>query len=324
MRRTVLAAAAFAALGLPLGSVRAQPQSAPRKIGYLHPRTIASDHPTLVILRAAWQRLGYVEGETVLLRSAGDDERRLPALLAELVGLGAGVLIVVGAAAVRAASAMVRAVPVVAIDLETDPVRAGYAASFARPGGNLTGLFLDQPSLAGKWIDLLREAAPGIERIALLWDRSTGVGQLEIAKEVARGKGFDALVLELAAIRSFDDALRGLAGKPLTGIVPMSSAGFVLVAAPVAAAAQKYRLPTIGFLKTYARAGMLMSYGPIQELYFPRAVLLADKILKGERPGDVPIEGPDRFELVLNRKTARAIGVTLAQGLLLRADEVIE
>jgi putative tryptophan/tyrosine transport system substrate-binding protein len=293
------------------------------KIGYLHPRTIAPDHPTLLILRRAWQALGYVEGQTVLLRSADDDERRLPALVNELIGEGAGVLIVVGAAAVRVASQATRSVPIVAIDLETDPVRAGYAASFARPGGNVTGLFLDQPSLAGKWIELLLEAAPEMQRLALLWDRSTGVDQLDIAKAAARAKGFDAVVLELGAIGSFDEALRPLAAPPRTGIVPMSSPGFVVAAADFAAAALKYRLPTIGFLKAYAKAGLLMSYGPVQDLYFARAVAFADRILKGAKPGELPIEGPDRFELVINLKTAKAIGLKMPHSLLLRADEVI-
>jgi putative ABC transport system substrate-binding protein len=313
-------------LGLAAAGSAAWPQSAPRptgKIGYLHPRTIAANHATLNILRPAWQKLGYVEGESVLLRSAEGDARRLPALVNELIAQGAGVLIVVGAVAVRAASQTTQSVPIVAIDLETDPVKAGYAASFARPGGNVTGLFLDQPALAGKWVDLLREAAPDIERIALLWDRGTGVSQLEIAKAATRAKGFDASVLELGAIADIDSALRPLAGKPRAGIVAMSSPGFGLVAPAVGAAALKYRLPSIGFLKVYAEAGMLMSYGPIQELYFGRAVSMADRILRGARAGEMAIEGPDRFELALNQGTARAIGLKLPTALLLRADEVI-
>ncbi len=294
------------------------------KIGYLHPRTLAADHPTLVILRGAWRQLGYVEGESVLLRSADDDPRRLTGLVKELIAQGAGVLIVVGAEAVRSASRATRSVPIVAIDLETDPVRAGYANSFARPGGNVTGLFLDQPALAGKWIELLREAAPDLERIALLWDRSTGVDQLQIAKSAARKTGLEVTVLELGAVTSFDVALRDLAGRPRTGIVPMSSPGFVVSAKAFADAATKFHLPSIGFLKVYARAGMLMSYGPIQELYFARAVGFADRILKGAKAGEMPIEGPDRFELTINQRTARAIGASIPPLLLLRADEVIE
>ncbi len=321
MKRRVLIAGALSLLAAGIG--HAQTPRVPGKIGYLHPRTVAPDHPTLLVLRAAWRELGYVEGDTVLLHSADDDASRLPLLVNDLIAQGAGVLIVVGAAAVRAASQATKNVPIVAIDLETDPVRAGYAASYARPGGNVTGLFLDQPSLAGKWIDLLREAAPDVGRLVLLWDRSTGVDQLEIAKAAARAKGFDALVLELGTIRNFDDALRGLSGKPRTGIVPMSSPGFVVVAPSFATAAQKYRLPTIAFLKAYARAGVLMSYGPIQEDYFPRSVAFADKILKGAKAGELPIESPDRFELVINLKTAKAIGLNIPPSLLLRADEVI-
>jgi putative ABC transport system substrate-binding protein len=317
-RRTVVAG-----LATLFGAPRLQAQRAPRKLGYLHPRTLAPNHPTLVILRAQWQKLGYVEGETVLLRTAGDDSGRVPALLDEMVGQGVGAVIVVGAAAVRAASQAATNLPIVAIDLETDPVRAGYASSFARPGGNITGLFLDQPSLAGKWIDLLREAAPRIERLAISWDLGTGVDQLEIAKAVSRAKGFEAVVLELGTIRDFDAAFRSLAGRPHTGIVQLSSPGFALVAEPFAAAARKHKLPAIAFLKAYAQSGMLMTYGPNQADYFVRAVVLADKILKGAKPGDLPIEGPDRFELVINLATARALGLSLPQSLLLRADEVV-
>jgi putative ABC transport system substrate-binding protein len=318
-RRLVSAMAA----GLAAPGLMAQAPRAAVKMGYLHPRTVAPNHPTLVILRAAWTKLGYVEGESVLLRSADDDVSRVPALINEMVRLGAGVVIVVGGAAVRAAHRATRTTPIVAIDLETDPVRAGYAASFARPLGNITGLFLDQPSIAGKWIDLLREADPDIERLAIVWDAGTGVDQLEIAKAVSRSKGFEAVVLELGAIRDFEQAFRGLAGVPKAGIVQLSSPGSVLVAERFAAAATKYRLPAISFLRAFAQAGMLMTYGPRTEAYFARAVPIADKILKGEKPGDLPIEGPDRFELVINRRTAQQLGLKMPQSLLLRADEVI-
>src|SRR5262249_3326446 len=123
--------------------------------------------------------LGYVEGENLFLRSATEDLSRLPTLVAELTGLGAGVLIVVDPAAVKATAQATKTIPIVAIDLETDPVRAGLAASASRPGGNVTGLFLDQPSRAGKWLQLLREAVPNIERVSLIWDPTTGPDQLD-------------------------------------------------------------------------------------------------------------------------------------------------
>jgi putative ABC transport system substrate-binding protein len=304
--------------------LQAQTPRPARKLGYLRQRTIAPTHPTLSVLRAQWQKMGYVDGETVLLRSADDDLSRVPALLDEMTAQGVGAVIVVGGAAVRAASRATKTLPIVAIDLETDPVRARYAASFARPGGNVTGLFLDQPSLAGKWIDLLREAAPQTERLAILWDAGTGTDQLEVARNVCRARGFESVVLELGTIRDFDQSLRALAGRPRTGIVQLTSPGFTAVVEPFAAAARKHRLPAISFLKIYALKGVLMTYGPYWAEYYVRAVLLADKILKGARPGELAIEGPDRFELALNMATARALGLNIPQTLLLRADEVIE
>jgi putative ABC transport system substrate-binding protein len=244
--------------------------------------------------------------------------------VAELIALKVGVLIVVGPEAVRAASVTTKTMPIVAIDLETDPVRAVLAASFAKPAGNVTGLFMDQPSLAGKWIDLLREAAPTISRLALLWDPSTGRDQLEIAQAVARAKGLETVVVEMSQREDFDAALRGLDNRQRFGIVQLASPGLIVVAAKIAAAAQRHRMPTISSLKAYARAGAMMSYGPVQEVYLQRAVVLADKILKGEKSGDIPIEQPNKFEFVINLTTAQALGLTIPASLLSRADEVIQ
>ncbi len=171
---------------------------------------------------------------------------------------------------------------------------------------------------------LLRSADDDVRRLpGLAWDPSTGTDQLEVAKVAARGKGFDALVLELHGLRTFDAALKPLGGSPRTGIVQLSSPGFAVVVARFAAAARRHRIPVIVFLKSHVRDGLLMSYGPIQEQYFPRAVALADRILKGAIAGELPIEAPDRFELAINQATAHAIGVTIPPSLLLRADEVI-
>ena len=164
---------------------------------------------------------------------------------------------------------------------------------------------------------------PAIERLGLLWDATTGRAQLEIAENAARAQGLKTTVIELRPATNFDVELRELAGRPSTGIVHLTSPGFAVVAAKFAAAAQKYRLPTISTLKAYARVGVLITYGTIQEAYFPRAVLIADKILKGLSPQDLPIERPDRFELSINMKTAKALGLTIPHSLILRADEVI-
>lgn len=147
---------------------------------------------------------------------------------------------------------------------------------------------------------------------------------MDVAKTVSRAKGLDPLALELKAIKSMDEALRRLRGAPKTGIVVLNAPGFIAVSASFARAAQANRLPAMSSLKAYARAGVLMSYGPVQEDYFPRAVSFADKILRGAKPGELAIEGPDRFELVLNRKTAKAMGLIMPTPLLLRVDEVVD
>lgn len=306
----------------PLG--RAQPLPPAGKIGYLNSRWIAPQSDTLAILRPAWLRLGYIDGETVLLRSADGDARRVPQLVKELIALKVGVLIVVGGEAVLAASRTTKTMPIVAIDLEIDPVRTGLAASFARPGSNVTGLFMDQPSLAGKRIELLREAAPTIARLALLWDPGTGRDQLEIAQAVARAKGLDTVVIEFSAATNFDEALRGFGSGPRTGIVILDSPNLAIGEQKLAPAAQKQRMPTIAIFNIAPHKGVLMSYGPDREVYFPRAVVLANKILQGEKPADLPIEQPTKFDLVINLKTAKALGLTIPQSLLLRADEVIQ
>jgi putative tryptophan/tyrosine transport system substrate-binding protein len=296
--------------------------SRPRKIGYLHPRTADRNSPTLQILRPFWEQLGYVEDETILFRSANSDLRHLPRLARELVAEGAGVLIAVGPAAVRAASQL--SVPVVAIDLETDPVRSGFAASIARPGGNVTGLFLDQPSLAGKWIELLRLAVPGLERIGLVWDPFSSPTQLEAVVVAARGQGLDVLIVEIHAGDDYARAFERLVSDKKTAVAQLGSPGFIVDAPAFAAAAQKHKLPTMSFLRNYAHAGALMTFGTNQGEFFHRAVIIADKILKGENAADIPIEGPRTYELVVNLKTAKAIGLDIPPTLLVQADEVIE
>src|SRR5262245_3086002 len=201
---------------------RAQSTTPQQKIGYLHPVDINTT-TTVQIMRPVWVKLGYIEGETVLLRWAEGDPRRLPGQVAELMRLGVGVLIVVGPTALRAAGEVSKTLPIVAIDLETDPVRAGFAASFGRPGGNVTGLFLDQPSLAGKWIELLKEAAPRIERLALVWEPTTGPNQLDPARAAAQTMGLELIVLEVRTSEGYEEAFRNVGGQPKTGIVQLSS-----------------------------------------------------------------------------------------------------
>lgn len=314
--------------GLGLGAVTLLPATAHGqargKIGYLHPVTINPSHSTFSILKQAWERLGYQEDLTVLTRSGRGEAQRLPELVTDLIVQGVGVLVIVGADAVRAAVRTTTAIPIVAIDLETDPVQSGLIASYARPGGNVTGLFLDLPSLATKWIELMRDAVPGLERVAFVWQPSTGRSQLDIALRAAQAADLEAVVLETELSDDFAAKFSHLAGPKRTGIVQLTFPGLATVAARYAAAAERYQLPTISFLRPYAKAGVLMSYGPNQEAYFPRAVEIADKILGGGKVSEIPIERPSKFELVINLKTARALGLTIPPSLLALADEVIE
>ena len=289
-------------------------------IAYIHPRTILPTHSTLMMMRRAWTALGYVEGETVLLRSAENDPARIPGIVRELEELGVKVLIVVGGEAVLAASRATTRTPIVAFDLETDPVRSGLAERFNRPGGNVTGMFLDQPSLAAKWIDLLREAVPGLTRLALVWDPSTGTNQLDTAQAVAKGKQLDTTIVSWRGIEDIASALAPLRDGR-TGLIMLTAPGFQLVSRPFAAEAVRARLPSLAI---YARQGLMMSYGPEAESFYGRAMYFAEKILAGTPPAVLPIESAQRFELTINLATAKALGITMPTALVAQADEVFE
>ena len=321
-RRVFVASISGAALTAWPGRLSAQATNG--KIGYVHPITISPSHITFAILRKEWQRLGYVEGETLLARSGERDLERLPALFRDLIGKGVGVLVVVGADAVRLAAATTRTAPIVAIDMETDPVQTGLAESYSRPGGNVTGLFLDLPTLATKWIGLMLEVVPGLERVVFAWQPSSGRNQLDIALGAARALGIEAVVMETEVSDDFAAKFLQLAGPKRTGIIQLTFPGITTVSARYAEAARSHRLPTMSFLGAAAKDGILMSYGPKQEDYFPRAIHMADRILRGDKVGDVPIERPTKFEFVVNLKTATALGLTVPPMLLARADQVIE
>lgn len=294
----------------------------PRKIGYLHPITIDTRLVLLTGLLKRGHELGYVEGETILLRSAQGDLSRLPDLVRELVGLGVGVLIVVGLPATMAALSVAPDMPVVTIDLETDPVKAGFIDSWAKPGRNLTGLFLDQTSLTGKLVALMRETLPGLRRLALVWDPSTRPDQLEAARLAAGAAGFEVRTLTLSRPEEFRDAFAKL--ESASGVLLLISPTLTANPALFAAAALEFRLPSISIWKPNAKAGGLLTYGPVVGPYFPRAMTMADTILNGTRPGEIPIEGPDRYEFIVNLKTAGQLGIEVPPSVVATADETIE
>jgi putative ABC transport system substrate-binding protein len=302
--------------------VEAQAAGQPRKVGYLHP--LAAD-PRLLLLSTLLKRgheLGYVQGETILMRAAQGDLSRLPDLVRELVGLGVGVLITVGLPATIAALSVAPDMPVVAIDLETDPVKAGFIDSWARPGRNLTGLFLDQTSLTGKLVALMRETVPALRRLALVWDPNTRADQLEAARLAAGAAGFDVRTLTLGRPEEFRDAFAKLESD--TGVLLLISPTLTANPALFAAAALEFRLPSISIWKPNAKAGGLLTYGPTLGPFFPRAMTMADTILHGAKAGEIPVEGPDRYEFIVNLKTAGQLGIEVPPSIVATADETIE
>ena len=279
-------------------------------------------------LRQYLRELGYVEGQTVVLevRFAGGKPEAFPALAVELARRKVDVLVAIGPAALKAARAATTVIPILAVDLETDPVEGGYARSIAHPGGNITGQFLDLPGLTGKWLELIKEAAPTVGRVAILWDSTTGPWQLAAARAAAQKIGLELQVLEVQGPGDIEQALQASLKGRSRAIVELSSPLLNLTAseARVAAFAVRHRLPTISMFRSFAAAGGLLAYGPDRPEYLRRLATYVDKVLKGAVPADLPIEQPTKFELVINLKTAKALGLTIPPSLLGRADEVIQ
>ena len=324
-RRTFLRASVGSIFAHAL-DVIAQPAPKVPVVGVLATVSLPSEGQTMSRLRQGLRELSYVEGQNILVRSrsALGKLEELPVLAAEIVGLKPDVIYAIGPPAVRAAREATAAIPIVAFDLETDPVQSGLARSLGRPGGNLTGLFLDLPGLAGKWLELLRQAAPGIRRIGLVWDSTTGSSQLVAAKAAAQVLAIDVQVLEVRRQDDLDTALNVGAGGGLKALVVLSSPVFDNGSKHIADFAIKNRLPAISLFRSFTNAGGLMSYGPNLLEFRLRAAAYVDRILKGAKPGDLPIEQPAKFELVINMKTAKALGLAIPQSLLVLADEVLQ
>jgi putative ABC transport system substrate-binding protein len=273
------------------------------------------------------RRLGWVPGQNLIIeqRYARGDLGRLPALAAELVSLKVDVILVssVGIPAARAAT---RAIPTVMAFAVDDPVEEGWVASLARPGGNLTGLTLHAPELTGKRLELVKVLLPGMRRVGVLaWPRVGGVSQARAAETAARSLSLHLHVVEVQETSQYEGALDALKRDGAEALLVLSSSTFFAERRRIADLAIKLRLPLVAPFREMAEAGGLMAYGPnIVELWGERVPVYVDRILKGAKPGDLPIEQPTKYELVINLKTARALGLTISQALLQRADQVIE
>ena len=281
---------------------------------------------SLDYLRQGLRAQGYVEGQTVdfAFRSADGNPRDLPGLARHMARLNVDVLFVAGPAALDAAVHATSEVPIVALDLETDPLRAGLVRSLEHPRTNVTGVFLDQHALTGKWLELVRLALPRASQINMLWDASSGPWQLAAAKQAAKQLGLEIDTLVVRDESEFARELTdGMDSKP-DALVLLSSPLVRARSVQIAEFCSKNRLPAVSPFGEFPRAGGLMSYGPNVRDFYLRAAVFVDKVLKGARAGDLAILMPTQFEQVLNPRAARSLGLTLPPALLAGATALVE
>jgi ABC-type uncharacterized transport system substrate-binding protein len=309
----------------PLAARAQQPARIP-KAGVLHPGQASAMTARMSAIREGLSERDSLREPAIelIVRLADGDLARLPTLATDLVASRVDVILAAGPAAVQAASTATASVPVVAVDLESDPVASGLVASLARPGRNVTGVFLDFPDFSAKCLQLLTEAVPGLARVGVLWDPSTGSLQLKAVESAAQSLRVSVEVLEAQRVADIAEAFYILDPLRIQGVLVLSSPLFGGNPQLVADLAIRRRIPSISLFPDIARAGGLLAYGPdIQGLYRQIGVM-ARKVLRGAKPADLPVERPTTFQLVANLRTAKALGLELPATLLARADEVIE
>jgi putative ABC transport system substrate-binding protein len=327
-RRAFIGRVALGLLAAPLAADAQQAGSVAR-IGYLSPHLAASPHLPEAF-RQGLRDLGYVEGRNVVIeyRSAEGKPERLPALAAELVALKVDVIVAPGTPQALAARQATRTLPIV-FATAADPVGSGLVTSLARPGGNVTGLSILAPELVGKRLELLTQAVPGVSRVAVLWqpgghDERTDKDILKEAEVAARALGVRLQFVEARGPADFDRAFSDMTRARVGALTVLTGIMFLNERRRLVDLAAKNRLPEVYGGRDFVDAGGLLSYGPNLADLYRRAATYVDKILKGAKPGDLPIEQPTKFELVINMQTAKALGLTIPQSLLLRADELIQ
>jgi len=309
-----------------LRAAEAQQPANPFRIVELNP---IPPHPSLEpqrVLRQTLRERGYVQGKDIVIedRFAAGSEDRLREYAAEAVRLKVDLIVAVSSSAVRAAANATKTIPIVALDLESDPVASGFVASLARPGGNLTGFFLDLPELTSKRLELLKEAIPGLARVAVLWDPTMNPEPLRTAEVAARSLGLSLEILETQGPSDFEAAFRAAVRGRNSALMVIQSPMMDAHPAQIAALAMKYRLPVTSIFSHFTEAGLLMSYGPNLNDLFRQAAIYVDRVLKGAKPKDLPVQRPTRFELIVNLKTAKSLGLAIPQSLLVRADRLVE
>jgi putative ABC transport system substrate-binding protein len=294
------------------------------RIGFLHPGQSVTVNNRMAAFREGLGTSGPGEDLELVVRIANDQLDELPAMAADLVGQNVQAICAVAPLAVRAARNATSSIPIIAMDLESDPVGNGWAASLAHPGGNITGIFLDLPDFSAKTLQLLREAVPNAVKIAALWHPASGSLQLMSVQNAAATLGVELEVFEVKLVADFEAAFKAMTQKNMAGLLMLSSPMFAGNPQLLGELAIRNRLPAINNFPDFAQRGGLIGYGPELQSLFAQAGVLTRKVMQGAVIKDLPVERPTRFRLVVNLKTARAIDVTMPTSLLLLADEVIE
>src|SRR5215469_817157 len=329
-RRDFITLLGGAAVAWPLAA-RAQQDDRVRRIGVLM-QLNENDPLSKSIVSAFTQALadlGWTDGRNVRmdLRWAGGDINRMRALARELVGLQPDIIVPYGTPATAAVQGQTRTIPIVFASV-ADPVASGIVARLDRPNGNITGFGILEPSLGGKWLELLSEIAPGLNRVALIFnpDTSTASAYMPSLETVARSLKVVTIIAHVHSDAEIETAIVALGREPGGGLVVMPDAFTDVHRKAIILAAARNNVPTVYHLSTFVRDGGLVSYGPDRVDSFRRAATYVDRILRGEKPGDLPVQfpSPGKFEMVLNLKTAKTLGLAVPPSILLRATEVIE
>ena len=303
----------------------AQPTKVPR-IGYLSGNSLADLASRIVAFRQGLRELGYVEGKNIVIewRSAEGKFDRLPELAAELVRLKVDVIVSPGPTVTRPVKEATSTIPIVMAQ-DTDPVGSGFVASLARPGGNITGLATLSPEISGKQLELLKEIVPKLSRVAVIGN-STNPGDAQALRETVLAAGAFGVYLQYLDVldpKDLETVFRAATKGRADALLVLGNPALNAQRTQVVNLAVKHRLPATYARPEFIEAGGLMTYGTSYNDLFRRAATYVDKILKGAKPADLPVEQPTKFEFVINLKAAKQIGLTIPQTVLMRADKVI-
>jgi len=327
-RREFITLLGGAAAAWPLATRAQQPEQV-RRIGVLTnlSESDREGQARIMSFLQSLQQLGWTDGRNVRIdiRWTAGSADAIRKHAAELVALAPDVILVTGSATVSPLLLATRTVPIVFVNL-ADPVGAGIVASLARPGGNATGFTLYEYSTSGKWLELLKQIAPGVTRAAIIRDPAepSMIGQFAAIQSVASPLGVEVLPVNVRDETEIERGTSPFARDSNVGLIVLVGSSTTRYRAQIISSARRYKLPAVYPYRYFATDGGLISYGPDPVDQFRRAANYVDRILKGEKPGDLPVQAPTKYELVINLKTARALGLDVPPTLLARADEVIE